>query len=190
MSTMKKENTLKTTTLLLYSFLSTALLLAGFSNSAEAERAKSDFFEPRMTIGDGKDGRVWKNWRATTANYPIERVQVRLRKTKGGTDAYVNLRIDGGATFENGRRVRLNDNDTKTLSWSAGNVHPNGKQLVLNIYKGEAYVESVKVYYARAIDPHQKTNDRHTYRKRPYPGEMRSGMDEIVRASAADATEI
>ena len=145
-----------------------------FSTQALAERQKSDFSEPRATIGDGKDGRVWNNLRTSTKNRPVESVRIRLRKLSGGDDAYVNLRFDGSSTLENGKRVFLGDNNSREAVWNAGNVHPNGKQLVLNAYKGEILVESVEIFYAEPID------DGRVHRQRPYPGELRAGRGTLI----------
>lgn len=121
------------------------ILLILFAEGVIAQ--SQDNFTPNIKIGDGSGGRVWAQWRQTVRELPIEEVGVRLRRVSGGNDAYVNLRYDGGQTFENGKRVYLKDGGVKNISWDISGISPRGKQLVLNIYKGEAVIEAVSVKY-------------------------------------------
>lgn len=121
------------------------------SQSALAQN--QDNFTPNLTIGDGSGGRVWSQWKQSVRELPIETISVRLRKTKGGDDSYVNLRFEGGQTFENGKREYLRSGETKSLTWNVGDESARGKQLVLNAYKAEVFVEAVRVTYRTPMLP-------------------------------------
>lgn len=112
-----------------------------------------DNFTPNLTIGDGSDGRIWSQWRQSVRELPIEEIAIKLRKTKGGDEAFVNLRFEGGQTLESGKREYLKDNNTQNLTWVIGGESPRGKQLVLNAYKAEVFVEAVRVKYRAPILP-------------------------------------
>ena len=110
--------------------------------------ASSETFNIGKTIGDGKKGRAFSKVVQSVSNSPLKTVYVRLRKTKGGSDAYVNMRLRGEGTFENGRRIYLKDNDEREISFNAGGVTPGGKDLVLNAYNGEFHVVDIRVEHS------------------------------------------
>lgn len=105
-------------------------------------------FPVGYTIGDGNDGRIFKQWQGSVKNQPISTVEVRLRKEKGGRDVYVNLRFGNGSTIDGSKRIALEDNTFQNAIWNVDGDMPNGKDLILNVYNGEAYVESVTVTFA------------------------------------------
>ena len=103
-------------------------------------------FSPRVVIGDGKNGRVFKKWVQPVKNLPIYEVRAKLYRQSGGNDCYVNLRFgEDGAAFENGRRVHLTTSDSVEVRWKVGNQKPNGKPLVMNAYNGTVLVRYVTV---------------------------------------------
>ncbi|MFT5125861.1 MAG: hypothetical protein ACI9TH_004067 [Kiritimatiellia bacterium] len=103
-------------------------------------------YKPNVTLGDGKDGRVWKQWIQATKEAPVSEVRAKLRKVKGGPDCYLNLRFGkDGTTLDNSKRITLADEKVVTVSWNVGNVSPNGKPLIINAYKGEVLVEYITV---------------------------------------------
>lgn len=149
-------------------------------SDAQAQN-QSILFTVRKTLGDGTNGRVWLQWRQTIPNNPIDRIEVALRRKTGGDETFVNLRYGDGQTFENGRQVFLRDDRTQTVSWNVNGEQPNGRDLVLNAYKGEVYVDSVTVYVAQA--PGVVQADPQQPKPRPRPGYLASG------GSAAGADE-
>ena len=103
------------------------------------------------TIGDGKNGNVWYQWRQTLKEKSVQRVTATLRKKKGGSDTYVNLRFGSKGALEGGKRINLNDGAPVTASWNIGGERPRGQKLVMNIYGGEAYLETVSIEYLEPI---------------------------------------
>ena len=114
-------------------------------NTAQAESR----YSAGIVIGDGKNGRVWRQWKTSISDKPVNFVDIKLRKSAGGDEAFVNLRYQGERSFENGKRVFLKDNSEKTVRWFVGGEKPNHRKLLLNAYKGEVYVESVVVHYSQ-----------------------------------------
>jgi hypothetical protein len=101
-----------------------------------------------QTLGDGKDGAVFAKWIQGANEQTIERVVAVVQKTKGGGDTFINLRFgENGATFENGKRVQLQDQNSRQVSWNVGSS-PNGQPFVMNAYNGEVLLKSVTIFYA------------------------------------------
>jgi len=98
-----------------------------------------------QTIGDGAKGRLFAKWFGNVGDEAVNSVTMRLRKTKGDKDAYVNLRFNDGPTLENNKREYLTDNSSKTVVWRANGERAAGRQLVLIAYNAEVIVESVTV---------------------------------------------
>ena len=131
-------------------FTALALPQAGYTQPRRSLQLNfTDHFQVNQTIGDGQKGRTYGRWRQTIKERPVERVTVALRRTAGSNDTYVNLRYKGGQTFENGKREYLRDGDLKALSWNVNNTNPQGKPLVLNVYKGAVHIQSVTVHYTQ-----------------------------------------
>ncbi len=101
-----------------------------------------------ITVGDGKNGRVFAKWQEQLADRPVETISVRLQKRSGGNDAYINLRFGAGQVLENGRRVYLTDGGAQTVTWNAGGIRSGGQPLVLMAYNGEVDVTSAEVQYS------------------------------------------
>jgi hypothetical protein len=114
---------------------------------ADPRTAREDVFQVQDTFGDGSDGRIFKKWTKNIQDRPVERVEIILRRTQGSDSTYVNLRYGNDSTFENGKREHLRSTNITTKTWNVGGARPNGKQLVLNVYKGEVYIEEVRVVY-------------------------------------------
>ncbi len=125
-------------------------------------------FVVNQLLSDGKNGRVWRQWRQNIANRGVNRVDIVLRRQTGGNNTSVNLRYGDGQTFEGGRQVFLTDNNLKTITFNVGGAAPNGQPLVLNAYNGEVYVTTVNVYYqgGRTLS----NTHQHIPRPKPRPG--------------------
>ncbi len=111
--------------------------------------AFAEDYQVGYVVGDGKNGRVFRQWVQQVAETPIRRVSMTLRRHSGGKDTFVNLRFGRGDTFEGGKRIYLNGNDAQAVSWEVGNAVPRGEPLVLNAYNGEVYLERVRVEFAQ-----------------------------------------
>lgn len=105
-------------------------------------------FSPNLTISDGKEGRVWKQWRQNVAERPVLYVTIVVHKTSGSS-ASLKLRFGASSGFENDREVILSDNKQNKITWDVSGAFPKGQPLVLNSYKGEVVVEQVVVVYSR-----------------------------------------
>ncbi len=99
-------------------------------------------------LGDGKSGRVYRTWTQGIAEGPVESVSITMRRQSGSDATYANLRYGSGNTFE-GKREYLRGGGNVTFTWNVGGAAPNGQPLVLNIYDGEAFVQSARVTYLR-----------------------------------------
>ena len=152
-----------------------AFSLCTFAAVSTATSQTEAFYNAGVVIGDGKDGRVWKNWQQAITDKPVHQIQIRLRRSSGSKETYVNLRFVGGEAFENGKRFNLIDNAERVLRWNVNGVKPAGKELLLNAYKGEVYVVSATVKYApkKYLDNYssynhptyyKSNNSRHTTR--------------------------
>lgn len=146
----------------------------------------SDDFSVGYVIGDGKGGRQFRQWTQPVAEKTVKSVTVTLRRHSGGKDTFVNLRFGrDGHTFENGRRVYLNDNSTQRVTWNV-NQAPGGEPLVLNAYQGEVYLELAQVIYD------QQTNSiRRPPPIRPQiPGNYQGSVnDPVIQQDAQDERE-
>lgn len=121
-------------------------------------------FQVSSTLSDGKNGRVWKQWRQKLPEKLVRKVEVELQKQSGGNDTFVNLRFGSDSTLENGKRVTLSNNAPFKATWIV-NQMPKGRELVLNAYKGEVSVKRVTVLFAT-----DKVRDWKIRRApRPYP---------------------
>lgn len=107
----------------------------------------SEFFNVQTVVGDGSDGRIYRKWEQQIHEERVRSVEVTLQRKSGSKDTYVNLRFGDGMTFENGKRVQLGDSSERTVSWNVDGRKPEGKPLVLNAYKGEVEVRSVRVHF-------------------------------------------
>ena len=109
--------------------------------------SSAETFQVDSVLSDGKDGRVWRQWREHLQEKGVQSVLVVLRKQSGGSDTFVNLRYGSNSAFENGKQVFLTNNIEQTVSWSVKGESPRGQPLVLNAYKGEVFVSQVIVQY-------------------------------------------
>lgn len=126
-------------------FLLAGLVILSFTSASSAD----NFVPQNKRIGDGSDGAPFGRWTHSPQNIAISQVSFKLRKFSGGDDAYLNLRFGDGDTFENGRRVYIQDNSQNTVTFSAGNKSPNGQQLVLNAYNGGFIITGYKIKYSK-----------------------------------------
>ena len=130
-------------------FLTGQLFTPCYEIAAENRQHIKDFFRLGYILADGKDGRVFRNWKQHVAERPIESISVSLRRVSGGDKVYVNLRYLGGKTFENGRRFYLRSDKTQTVSWNVDNEEPKKRPILLNAYKGDVFVEWVRISYQK-----------------------------------------
>jgi hypothetical protein len=115
-------------------------------NARVCAKDQVEEYKPKVTIGDGKEGRVFKQWIQATREAPVAEVRAKVRKVKGGGDCYLNLRFGRkGSALDGGKRIPLPDNKVVTVSWNVGNVNPGGQPLIMNAYKGEVLVEYITV---------------------------------------------
>ena len=160
----------------LLSTILTALSLS-LSSGAFADQGR-DKFAVNQILSDGKDGRVWRQWRQGIRNEGVQNVVVVLRRINGGNDTSVNLRYGDGPTFEN-KQFYLTDNNIKSVSFNVGGAAPNGQPLVLNAYKGEVQVSNIVVNYVGAAAP-QRHSGHTRWGEGKYnskPGMSRPGRD-------------
>ncbi len=124
------------------------LLLSPLANpdTASAGDKSKVVYRVNQSISDGKNGRVWRQWRENVANRRIERVEAVLKRTKGANDTFVNLRFGNGEAFENGKQIFIRDGEKQTVAWQVGAL-PSGQPLVFNAYNGEVQLERVILYY-------------------------------------------
>lgn len=162
-----------------FALICSCVLLA---STAFAER--EHVYNVNELMGDGSSGRVWRQWEQNVGNDRVSRVYVRLRKKSGGGDTYVNLRFKSGGTFENGKRVYLKDNGSHEFGWIV-NDSPNGRPLLLNVYKGEVVVEQVRVIFSKGASSsssHVKnTRPSHFPKPRRLPENYNEGRDLAVQ---------
>ena len=108
-------------------------------------KEKVEQYKPNVTLGDGKDGRVFAQWIQATPDAPIKEVRAYLKKVKGGSDCFVNLRFGKkGETFEGGKRIAVTGDQQITAIWKVG-ASAGGQPLVMNAYKGEVLVTVVSI---------------------------------------------
>jgi hypothetical protein len=125
--------------------LSVAVGIVGIAPARNKERHEE--YAPGIKLGDGKNGRVFKQWVQATAPEPVDEVRATLRRVSGGPDTFVNLRFGhDGKTFENAKRVYLPDDKTVTVSWNVGKQAPNGQPFYMNAYSGEVFLERISVH--------------------------------------------
>ena len=120
-----------------------------FLSTHSAHAVEPDHFPVGFTISDGKEGRVWKQWRQNIQTQAVSTIQATLRRTKGTPSTYVTLRFGTDPVLENGRRVTLENDEPQTITWDADGAVAHGKPLVLNAYEGEVEIESVTVQYGK-----------------------------------------
>ena len=118
-----------------------------------AESPVGGAFVPNTTLGDGKNGRVYQQWRQSIANNGVKRITAVLQKKSGGRDVYVNLRFGSGSALERGKRVFLPDGREVSASWQLNGERANGRELVMNSYNGEVFLKEVSIEYQHASRP-------------------------------------
>jgi hypothetical protein len=128
-------------------------------------------FAVNQLLSDGKNGRVWRQWRQNIANRGVQRVEIVLRRQTGGNNTSINLRYGDGQAFEGGRQIFFTDNNLKTVSFNVGGAAPNGQPLVINAYNGEVFVTTVNVYYQGSGSSIKNTH-QHPPRPKPRPGNV------------------
>ncbi len=79
-------------------------------------------------------------------NDPIERVDVVLRRTNGGTETQLSVGLEDSATLFGGPQ-QVDKNEDHVLRFEAGSIKPKDKDLILNAINGNIFVESVHVFY-------------------------------------------
>ena len=126
---------------------------------------------------DGKGERApWRQWvYSGLPNRRIKSISITMQnKSNYPGNTYVNLRFGkNGQTLDNGKRVRLPSKDTVTKTWNLGGARSNGKDLVLNVYKGEVQLYTARVVYEGASPntPQIRTQiRRNPMRNRPTTG--------------------
>ncbi|MCB0345223.1 MAG: hypothetical protein KDD66_08890 [Bdellovibrionales bacterium] len=118
-----------------------------FVTAASAD-SNVESLQVNSTTGDGRNGRTFAKWSHVPQDRPIEQIRITLSRVSGGDDTFVNLRFDGGDTFENGKRVSVRGGKALTTGvWSLGGQRAGGKALVLNAYNGEVRIGRVDIQY-------------------------------------------
>ncbi len=144
-------------------FVAIFLAIFLFSSFASAHNGlvhEMEAVEVGQTLGDGKDGRVWIQWKGQAKEREIAKVIVKARKQSGGPDVYIDLRFENGAALDKGKQVVFKDNARKYGSWDLGRVKPAGRKLVLIAYNGEVFVETVTFEYEPLSDDDQVTPEK------------------------------
>ena len=130
------------TTNLIFIALSLVVIAPATSIASSSEK-----FTVGSNISDGKKGRPWKQWKQSLNNNPIERITARVRKVSGPADTYINLRFNKGSALDNGKRISLPSGGEIEASWNLHGERPDGRQLVMNAYKGVVTLVSVEIHY-------------------------------------------
>ncbi len=125
-------------------YLCSVFILLFFVPSLAQAQENELVFTNRQSIGDGKNGRTWSQWKKDVGDKRIGKVTVIARRQRG-KNVYLNLRFGNGRTLDNGKRESLVGNDQQTLSWNVGGQRSSGEPLVLKVYNGKALIESVSV---------------------------------------------
>ena len=104
-------------------------------------------------------------WRSHVQNDPIQAMHVWVRRASGNSGTYFNMRFGrDGHTFD-GRRVYLKDNRTVKASWALNGRRPDGKELIMNSYKGQVHLERIVIVYQSGRKSNyqydQRSNDRY-----------------------------
>lgn len=113
---------------------------------ASASPAKQ-LYRVGQVLGDGNSGNVYRQWQQQIDEANVAKVVAEVKRVRGGSDTFINLRYGNGQAFENGKQVFLPDGNYRTVTWNV-NQAPGGQPLVLNAYKGEVLVRNVVVTYA------------------------------------------
>ncbi len=119
-----------------------------FFVSEASAQSEQDTFTVNQNFSDGKAGRRFGQWRQQVQERQIQSILVILQKSSGGKDTFVNLRFNGGQTFDNGRRVYLQDTNVQSVEFNLAGTAPQGQPLVLNVYNGEVHLSTVVVRYS------------------------------------------
>jgi len=120
------------------------ILLLGMTVNGFTESKKE--YAPNSIVGHGKNGFAWGQWTQTIKEAPVKEVRMRLKRIKGGDDAYVNLRFGRkGTALDGGKRVYLKDGKDVLVTWNVGGTSPGNQPLILNAYNCEVKVLKVAV---------------------------------------------
>lgn len=121
-----------------------------------------------QAVSDSKFG-AWSEWQYTPEDFPIKRIEVTLKREKGGQDTFVNLGFKGGQNFEPMRAYIKSDGPT-TISFEARGEKAGGRTLVMKAYNGRLLLSDVKFFYDISSKPIQieaSNNNRPDYGNRP-----------------------
>jgi hypothetical protein len=128
-------------------------VVAFFLNATIPQHAEGQLsqFSPNIILSDGKDGRVWQQWKQSINNSPISSIVAQVQKVSGGNDTFVNLRFGNDNALENGRQFFVGNGARTTLTWNLNGAIANGKPLVMNAYKGEVRLLYLKINFLRQV---------------------------------------
>lgn len=133
--------------LLYFVFAGCCLLVAPHTATAENFRVNREF-------GPGSS---WQSPRLS--NDPVESVEVVVRRLDSRRrSTSLTLQFNDGLTFENGRRMQVDQEYNHTISWDGHNVEPHGRRLVMSVIDGPVYIEEVNVRQSRSY--RDDRNDR------------------------------
>ncbi len=104
-------------------------------------------FKPNTNFGDGKGGRVFKQFNEKVEERHISRIAMTVSRRSGGEDTFLNVRFGReGATLDGSKREYLKNDKRTILEWKV-NQKPGGKPVIVNAYNGEVFVENVVIFY-------------------------------------------
>lgn len=126
-----------------------ALFSSFFMATTAAAAPGKQVFRVDQLLGDGSSGYVFRQWKQNLPERSVAKVVAEVRRVRGDSNTFLNLRYGSGQSFENGRQVFLKDGNYTTVSWTV-NRAPGGQPLVLNAYKGEVQLRTVIVTYSGA----------------------------------------
>lgn len=113
----------------------------------------SQVFGGNSSSESNSSGSNLNQWSQVIQDRPVEQIVVTFRSHNGSSDAFINLKYEGGEVFEGGKRVFVTPEKSITASWNVTGERPNNRPLVLSVYKGEVYVEMVTVNYRSIFVP-------------------------------------
>jgi len=110
------------------------------------EGATYDRYEVKKNLSDGQHGN-WREWRAHVQERAVKTVTASLQLQSGTEETYVSLGFEGERWFEP-VKMSVGDESLRDVSWDAGGVLPNGRQLLMKGYNGAVKVHEIIVRYA------------------------------------------
>ena len=117
-----------------------------------AGSVEGDSFVVNSIVSDGKDGRVWRQWRQTVRETPIYVVEAEVSGIgQEETAALLKLRV--GSNWQEEQEVLLNDSKVEKIMFKLNAVSPRGQPLVLSASRGEVMVKTITVEFAPVHEP-------------------------------------